>query len=370
MDRLYRVLLPPVRFATRHDAEVAHDALVRVATAVSNRPALTRLTRKMVPAVQEPSLRQNLMGGLNFSHPFGIAAGLDKNGATYPALDALMTPAFLTLGGVTPQPQPGNPRPRLVRIGSDGLLNAMGFPNHGAAAVRANIERLGRLPGVPLGLQMGKQKATNEADVAAEYAGLVRTFAGVADYFELNVSSPNTPGLRALQDPRFLDGILAAVVEVLDEQTELAERPRHRLLVKLSPDLGEDDVAAAIDLVMRYDAGGVVLTNTTTARPVPTRHNDRPGGFSGSALYGRSSKLVRFAAGLLPRDRVLVATGGVDTVDRAYEMLRYADLVGNYTGLVLKGPGLLRELAAGVAERLRYDGFEDLAALRTERPAL
>jgi dihydroorotate dehydrogenase len=215
---------------------------------------------------------------------------------------------------------------------------------------------------------VGKLKATPDAEAPQEYAAVVRRFGELADrmpgYYVVNVSSPNTPGLRLLQEVGRLADILDAVTVALDEQPHLADRPRRRLLVKLAPELAPADVEAVVDLVLRFDTGGLVLTNTRAAR-------GRPGGISGPELYAMSSAMVRTAAAWLPADRVLVATGGIDSVDRAYAMLAHADLVGIYTGLVFQGPGLIRRLRDGVAARLRADGLRSLAELRAaHRPAV
>ena len=302
------------------------------------------------------------MGGLRFPHPFGVAAGYDKNGAVYPAFEAHFTPGFVEVGTVTLRPQAGNPRPRVHRLPGDHLLNAMGFPNQGAAAVVRNLRTLPP-PSVPLGVNVGKLKATADAAAPGEYAEVVRAFGGLGErtpaYYVVNVSSPNTPGLRALQEVGRLGEILDAVTAALDEQRRPGPAPRRRLLVKLAPELGPADLEAVVGLVLRYGTGGLVLTNTRAA-------TGRPGGVSGPDLFALSSAMVRAAAALLPSDRVIVATGGIDSVERAYEVLAHADLAGVYTGLVFRGPGLLRELRDGVAARLRADGVPSLAALRAE----
>ena len=362
MSALYRrVLLPPVTLATRGDAEVAMDAHLQAMRALQSRPALLRLAARRHAAQPDPLLAQELLDGLSFPHPFGVAAGYDKNAAVYPAFEAHFSPGFVEVGTVTLRPQAGNPRPRVHRLPGRHLVNAMGFPNGGAEAAVANLLRL-PAPTVPLGVNVGKLKDTPDDLAAAEYAEAVRRFGTLGDrtpgYYVVNVSSPNTPGLRALQEGGRLSAILEAVTAALDEQVHLAPRPRRRLLVKLAPELGPAGLEAVSDLVLRYDAGGLVLTNTRAA-------GDRPGGVSGPDLFALSSAMVRRAAGLLPADRVIVATGGVDSVDRAWEMLRHADLVGVYTGLVFRGPGLLRELRDGVAARLRADGLPSLTALRT-----
>jgi dihydroorotate dehydrogenase len=370
VSTLYRrIVLPPVALATRGDAEVAMDLHLRAMRALqADRRVLRALRRRHPVDPHGGVLAQELLDGLRFPHPFGIAAGYDKNAAVYPAFEAHVSPGFVEVGTVTLRPQGGNPRPRVHRLPGGHLVNAMGFPNAGADAVTANLSTL-PAPTVPLGVNVGKLKATPDADAPAEYAELVRRFAGLSDqgghrapaYLVVNVSSPNTPGLRALQEVGRLGEILDAVTAVLDAYPGLAPRPRRRLLVKLAPELTPDDVEAVSGLVLRYDTGGLVLTNTRAAL-------DRPGGVSGPDLFPLSSARVRTAAGLLPADRVVVATGGIDSVDKAYEVLAHADLVGVYTGLVFEGPGLLRRLRDGVAARLCADGVT-LAELRAAHRA-
>lgn len=367
VDRFYRnVLLPPVRYVTRDDAEVAHEWLVKTLTFLQKHP---NLLNTVLPhsTIRDHRLEQTLLGGLQFPNPFGTAAGFDKAASIFPALQRLTGAGFVELGGVTPKPQPGNDRPRIVRADKDHLINAMGFPNAGIDAVVENI--LARpQPVVPLGLQIVKQKVTPNEDAAAEYGDMVRATAKLydermlPDFIVVNVSSPNTPGLRAMQDPRPLAEVLDATTQALDEQ----ERNRKQTLIKLAPELEHADIEMIVELVERFDIGGIILTNTTTTRPVESVHNSRAGGFSGSALYPISSKLVKFAASVLPDDRVLVATGGIDSVERAYEMLHYADLIGGYTGLVLQGPNLFRRLAAGVLAKMESDGVSTLADLRSQ----
>jgi dihydroorotate dehydrogenase len=360
-----KVLLPPVALATRRDAEVAMDLHLRAMKALQANPRVLDAIRRRHRGRSE--LEQELLDGLRFPHPFGVAAGYDKNAAVYPAFEAHFSPGFVEIGTVTLRAQGGNPRPRVHRLPRGHLVNAMGFPNAGSDAVVANLTTLPG-PTVPLGVNVGKLKATPDGEAPAEYAEVVRRFAGLGerapDYVVVNVSSPNTPGLRALQQVGRLGEILDAVTAVLDAFPGLAPRPRRRLLVKLAPELTPDDVEAVVGLVLRYDTGGLVLTNTRAA-------GDRPGGISGPDLFPLSSAMVATAAALLPADRVIVATGGVDSVDKAYQVLASADLVGVYTGLVFQGPGLLRRLRDGVAARLRSDGLASPAELRAaHRPAV
>jgi dihydroorotate dehydrogenase len=364
VNPLYRhVLLPPVRLLTRRDAEVAMDWHLGAMKRVQRSPRALRLLARGHEPAAEPLLAQDLMGGVRFPHPFGIAAGLDKNAAVVPAFVAHHSPGFVEVGTVTLRPQPGNPRPRIVRHGRDHLINSMGFPNAGAEVVAGNLRgclSTGSAAGVPIGVNIGRNKDTTPEDAAAEYAAIVRTFrdaGAMPDYVAVNVSSPNTPGLRAMQDGALLAELLAAVAEAMESGPPA--RSRQRLLVKLAPDLTPEQFDGLVDCVLGQDVGGLILTNT---RPAPTK-----GGLSGPDLYPLSSRLVRLAAERLPAGKVIVATGGMDDVDRVYEMLRHADLVGVYTGLVLKGPGLLRHLRDGVARRMRADGVSSLAELRSER---
>lgn len=362
-DSLYKsVALPPVRYFTRNDAETAHNMFVKVMTAASSRP---RLVARLGKPVAHPLLKQSLMDGLEFPNPFGTAAGMDKNATMYPALFALTGVGHVEVGGVTLQPQPGNERPRIVRVDSRHLINAMGFPNDGVEAVVRRLSGSVR-PAAPLSVQIGKNKATSEANAPAEYAMVMRAFANVPgrnplpDYFTINVSSPNTAGLRNLQSPEMLESILRLTTTELDNQ----KRSRKRLLIKLAPDISTSLVDEVIELVERFDTGGLVLTNTTTERLVHSRFDDRPGGFSGPTLYRKSSELVMHAASKLSMDRVLVACGGINSAERAWEMLHYADLVDAYTALVLESPRQFRSISSTVVKKLDEGGYTSLAQLR------
>jgi len=373
LDDLYRrLLLPPIRRLTRKDAETAHEWFLAAMRFVEKKPQVQRMLLGRYE--HDDRLRQTLLDGVVFPTPFGIAAGLDKNASMIHALEALTSAGFVEVGTVTPRPQCGNPRPRIVRANKDNLINAMGFPNEGMDVVRERLLNLSR-PRVSLGLNVGKMKETSDAAAIGEYASLIaataqlRSARQLPDYYVVNVSSPNTPGLASLQKIGPLTAICNAVVEQLDLLSRSDLNLRHRLLIKLGADIAESDIEPIVDLVVRLDIGGLIATNTTTTRPIASRYNDRPGGFSGSALFDRSAKVVRYTAKLLPRNKVLVATGGVDTVDRAYEMLRYADLIGGYTGLVLKGPRLLRRLSSGIATRMEAAGVKSLDELRkSQRP--
>lgn len=371
LNTLYRnVLLPPVRYVTRNDAEVAHNWFNATMRWLSQHD---HARRKLMPEdiVRSDRLKQTLMDGLEFANPFGIAAGMDKCGDLYPALFALTGVSHIEIGAFTPRAQTGNERPRLVRVGKDNLINAMGFPNPGVDAGATNLARLDFPKGI-LGGQITINKGTSDEEAPDAFAEVLKKLRVtkhtrvLPDYYSLNVSSPNTPGLRAWQEPSALRRILEAVCAELDQRTDLCTRPRRRLILKFAPDITHEHLEALIALVLELDLGGLTLTNTTLERPVPSRFSARPGGFSGSALYDKSASLVRFAASRLPIDRLLIACGGIDTADRAYEMLRYADLVQGYTGLALKGPFLFRTIAEHVTRRMEIEGHANLRELRVE----
>jgi dihydroorotate dehydrogenase len=325
-----------------------------------------KLMARLGKPITHPLLKQTLMDGLEFPNPFGTAAGMDKNATNYPALFALTGVGHVEIGGVTLQPQPGNERPRIVRVDSRHLINAAGFPNDGVEAVVRRLSGSVR-PVAPLSVQIGKNKDTSEANAPAEYAMVMRSFANVPgrnplpDYFTINVSSPNTAGLRNLQAPEMLESILRLTTAELDTQ----RRSRRRVLIKLAPDISTSLVDEVIELIERYDIGGLVLTNTTTERLVHSKYDDRPGGFSGPTLYRKSSGLVMHAASKLSMDRVLVACGGINSAERAWEMLHYADLVDAYTSLVLESPRQFRSIAPIVVQKMESENITSLAQLRT-----
>ncbi|HEY7608347.1 MAG TPA: quinone-dependent dihydroorotate dehydrogenase [Alphaproteobacteria bacterium] len=305
--------------------------------------------------------------GLEFPNPVGIAAGFDKHGEVPLQLAALGF-GFVEIGSVTPRPQPGNPRPRVFRLAEDrAVINRYGFNSVGAAQVAANLERQhGRGP-VPLGVNLGKNKDTpaeRAADDFAKTAEALRTFAG---YVVVNVSSPNTPGLRALQGRVELEAILARVERVLEAgDGGAAAPPRHRpLLVKIAPDLAAADLAdiAAVALAGRCD--GLIISNTTTRRPetLKSRHRGEAGGLSGAPLKPFALETLRAMYRLTEGRVPLVGVGGIASGADAYERIRAgASLVQLYTALVYEGPALVGRIKRDLAALLRRDRFAAVAA--------
>jgi dihydroorotate dehydrogenase len=304
--------------------------------------------------------------GLHFASPLGVAAGLDKDASWFAALGALGFGA-VEVGTVTPLRQPGNPQPRVIRaVADEALVNAMGFPNPGAEAVAARLS--GRaapsdFPGAPvLGANLGKNRDTPLAHAAEDYAEVARRLAPLADYLVLNVSSPNTPGLRSLETVEGLAPIIAAVKPLV---------PGKPLLVKISPDLADSDVDAVADLAAGEGLAGVIATNTTIDRGVLSPSGRAQvagfsgGGVSGSPLRDRSlAVLRRLHARLQASATILISVGGVrDAADVWERMLTGATLVQTYTGFVYGGPAWPAQVNRELAARVRGAGVGSIAEI-------
>jgi dihydroorotate dehydrogenase len=291
--------------------------------------------------------------GLDFPNPIGIAAGFDKNAEAFAHLPGLGF-GFAEIGSVTPRPQMGNPLPRLFRLTPDqAIVNRLGFNNDGLEVVAARLRRTKRR-GI-LGANLGKNK--DSTDAAADYVAGVRALAPLADYLVVNVSSPNTPGLRALQGREPLAELLAAVGAA-------RQGPRPPLLLKIAPDLTEADKSDIAEVALAGGVDGLIVSNTTLARPAgltsPTAAE--AGGLSGRPLFGPSTavlaEMYRLTGGKLP----LIGVGGIAGAADAYAKIRAgASLLQLYTALVYQGPGLVERIKRGLAAQLRADGFARLA---------
>ena len=322
---------------TRVDAETAHRVAFAGLRAVP--PRLVRRTVGVPPTTPVRAM------GIDFPGPLGLAAGFDKNAEGIDALAALGF-SFVEVGTVTGEPQPGNPRPRLFRLPRDrAIVNRMGFNNDGAEAVADRLARRSRDPRalpVVVGVNIGKTKVVPETDTAAvlaDYAKSTRLLAPFADYLVVNVSSPNTPGLRNLQATDRLGPLLSAVREQADAVTA-AHLP---LLVKIAPDLDDEDVLAVADLAVELGLDGIVATNTTISRAglrSPADEVDRigAGGLSGAPVAGRSLQVLRLLRVRVPAQTTLVSVGGIATAeDAAARMEAGATLIQAYTGFVYEG---------------------------------
>jgi len=324
----------------------------------AHRAALWGLQRGFGPKAQgapDPVLRTAL-AGIELAHPVGLAAGFDKNAE---APDALLRAgfAFVEIGAVTPRPQAGNDRPRLFRLREDrAVINRMGFNNQGLDAVRARLEARQndphRAPGA-LGVNLGANK--DSQDRAADYALLLKSLSGLADFFTLNISSPNTPGLRDLQGAAALNDLLARINDA---------RWAEPVFVKIAPDIDEAGVETILEAVQRHRLSGLIVSNTTTARPetLASRHAREAGGLSGAPLKSRSTELVRAFRRAAGPDLAIIGVGGIASAEDAWEKIRAgANAVQLYTALVYEGPDLAVRIRDGLAGLLKAGGHERLA---------
>jgi len=282
--------------------------------------------------------------GLDFPNPIGLAAGYDKDGLAWRGL-ACLGFGHIEVGSVTPRSQPGNPPPRLFRLPEDrALINRMGFPGQGANFVRQQLAGR-RPPGLVLGVNLGKNKDTPLENAVLDYLSLLHTFAPSADYLTINVSSPNTEGLRDLQARQQLGQLLSALSQERDSLTAI--QGRHTpLLVKLSPDLSDAQLDDALQVILDTGMQGVIATNTTIDRPTLTSAlASETGGLSGAPLRARSTQMVRRIYQLTGGKLPIIGAGGVMDAASAQEKLQAgASLIQVYTGLVYAGPGLVRSI--------------------------
>jgi dihydroorotate dehydrogenase len=334
-------LLRPLLF--RLDPERAHGLSIRALELLGALPPLLALQRRVTPRVDDPLE----VAGLRFPNRVGLAAGYDKDARALRGLAALGF-GHLEIGTVTPRPQPGNPRPRVFRLVEDrSVINRMGFPGEGAAAVAARLRRP-RPAGVVIGVNLGKQRDTPVEAAADDYLDLLGTFAPLADYLTVNVSSPNTPGLRQLETGERLAALAATVLRRRDELARETGR-RVPVFFKLSPDLAAEDLDAAVDALAASGADAVIATNTTLSREgARSRHAAEAGGLSGALLEPLASRVVERVAARAGGRLAVIGVGGIESGDDARrKRAAGAALVQVYSGLVYRGPALVAEAARG-----------------------
>jgi dihydroorotate dehydrogenase len=336
---LYRLIRP---FAFALDAERAHRAAV---TAL-------KLYPRRRPRSFEGALTTSV-AGIGFPSPVGLAAGFDKDAEVFGPLLGLGF-GFVEIGTVTPLPQAGNDKPRLFRLKEDrAVINRMGFNNRGQADASRRLARRSRSLGI-VGVNIGANK--DSPDRIADYTAGVRAMSSVADYLTINISSPNTPGLRQLQDEGALRALLSAVQEV---------RPAigPPIFLKVAPDLGEGEPDQIVRAALQHGIDAIIVANTTISRPpLRSRHANEAGGLSGEPLKALALEaLRRFRAasgGAIP----LIAAGGIASVEDAWQRIRAgASLVQLYSAMVYEGPGLARRIASGLASKLAEEGFASIA---------
>ncbi len=337
---MYRYVIRPLLFLL--PSETAHTLAMRLLVLLT-RVSPGRWCLRRLFSIAAPGLHRHLLG-LDFPNPLGIAAGFDKNG-TYIAAMAALGFGFIEVGTITPRAQRGNPRPRLFRLkASHALINRMGFNNDGCIAIAHRLQKYRRRKFV-LGANIGKNKDTPNDQASDDYLACFDTLHPYVDYFVINVSSPNTPGLRDLQERRPLSKILSAVIQ---RNADLHERKP--LLLKIAPDLTDEQLKNIVALVQEMQIDGIVVTNTTVSREGLRERAEHikaigDGGLSGAPLRSRAQEVLQLLHTQLPEKAVLVGVGGIDSAESAAErMAAGASLLQIYTGFIYQGPGLIKRI--------------------------
>ena len=357
MAFLYRYCLRPLFFGL--DAERAHHAGLRVARWIGSKRWIPRL---LLPGRQKTQRLRVEALGLEFEHPVGLAAGFDKDATAFAGLHALGF-AFVEVGTLTALAQPGNPRPRLFRLPQDrALINRMGFNNLGSAAAAPSLAS----PRTSIvGANIGKSKATPPQGAVDDYRESTRVLAPHADYLVINVSSPNTPGLRDLQSV----GRLRPIVQAVRESIETVCISPIPLLIKIAPDLDDSDIDALTDLAIETGIDGIIATNTTIDRPASLRTPAQEvaacgeGGLSGAPLASRATQILRRIRRRAGSRLVLIASGGIETAHDVWSRIRAgASLVQIYTAFVYEGPSLPQRLARELDDIVSQSEFPSVEA--------
>lgn len=351
---MYKRLVLPLLF--RFDAEAVHHFATSALKLILSVPGMRGLARSLY-TVNDPRLRRTVFG-IDFPNPVGMAAGFDKNAELVPELNALGF-GFIEIGTVTPRPQPGNPQPRLFRLKADGgLINRMGFNNKGAGPAAGRLRN--RPAGLIVGGNIGKNKDTPNENALDDYLISFRELFDVVDYFVVNVSSPNTPGLRDLQEREPLTRLLQALQgenQTIATRSRVSPKP---ILLKIAPDLTNSQLDDIIAIVVETRIAGVIATNTTISReglhtPANTVAEMGAGGVSGRPVRERATEVIRYlhqqSGGAFP----IIGVGGIFTAQDALEKLRAgASLVQVYTGFIYEGPGMAKRICEGL---LRDESF-------------
>lgn len=364
MGFIHKKFIRPLLF--RQDSEVAHNKAVRSLAYISRDEFLLGCVHQLFGAPELPTE----VFGLKFPNPVGLAAGMDKHAAAVPGW-AAMGFGFTELGGVTWHAQPGNPPPRMFRaIPDEAVINRMGFNNSGAEAVAEKLRgwrESGLWPAHPIGINLGKSKITPLDKAAGDYTNSFRALRDLADFFVVNVSSPNTPNLRQLQDKSALDEIFCALQEVNMTASRPSAAAPKPILVKVAPDLTFEALDEILELVGPRHIAGIVATNTTIARPETSDAALRKiyaetGGLSGRPLRTRSTEVVRHLYRQTRGQVPIIGVGGIFSADDAWEKITAgASLVQCYTGLVYEGPTLAGNIVRGLQKHLASAGFETIA---------
>jgi dihydroorotate dehydrogenase len=347
----YETLIRPLLFTL--DPETAHHFSMSLLAAASRSSFALALLGRMAESDRPPSGPPIRLGPLEFKHPVGLAAGFDKDALALRAWEALGF-SFVEAGTVTPRPQPGNPRPRIFRVPEDrALVNRLGFNNRGAAEIAGRLSRLrqaGRWPSIPVGINIGKNKDTPLQQATEDYIDCLEKLCTVADYFTLNVSSPNTPELRKLQDKDALDQLVSYFQDRNESLCSSHGIPRRPVFLKIAPDLSEAQLDDILEIAVGRKLDGMIATNTTIDKSSLSnpRWRGEEGGMSGKPLADRSTGIIKSISRKTEGKLPIIGVGGIFTHEDVQAKLDAgAKLVQVYTGFVYRGPRFVRELLGG-----------------------
>lgn len=357
--RVYeRMLWPALR---RMDPERAHALALAFITVTQRVPPALWLVGRL-GRVHDARLAVSWRG-LTFPNPIGLAAGFDKDARAMRFFEAAGF-GFVEVGTVTPEPQSGNPRPRLFRdVERKALVNSLGFPGQGVARVGSRLVQSERAR-IPIGVNIGKNARTPLEDAWRDYSACLEALYRCGDYFTVNVSSPNTAGLTSLQARPALAAILQPLARMRRNLSVAEGRPPKPLLVKISPDLTEDDIDGVVDIALEHGIDGLIATNTSTDPELKGAMKDVRGGISGAPLHARAVETVRHIRGRVPGDFLLIGAGGVFDAGDAWDFLEAgANLVQLYTGMIYRGPGIAAAVSRGLASMIGQSGLPSFAAM-------
>ncbi len=360
---IYKNTLRPLLFSgLKTDPEILHNRSLKLLNWLEFQApfSLSQLERSF--SFQDTKLEQNLWG-IKFPNPLGLAAGFDKDGVAAGVWGS-MGFGFAELGTVTYYPQPGNPLPRLFRLPEDeAALNRMGFNNQGSSALKESLARRKDYVGVPWGINLGKSKVTPLEEAAADYLGSFQRLQDWGSYFVVNVSSPNTPGLRSLQDAKQL----SLIIDALQQENQ----NRKPILVKIAPDLSQEAIADVISLAQSYQLAGIIATNTTIRRDnlktktIPATYKkvtEESGGISGKPVGDRATEVIRFISQQTQGQLTIIGVGGIFNAEDAWEKITAgASLVQVYTGWVYEGPGMVKRVLKGLLQKLEEHQLNSIA---------
>lgn len=357
-------LVKPFLFSL--DPEQAHELTLGKMRFLSKQPWLVNKLDQFL-AAKIPDLPVSCMG-LDFKHPVGLAAGLDKDAAALPVFSALGF-SGVELGTVTPKPQPGNDKPRMFRLLEDeALINRMGFNSAGVDAFLANLQR--NENSAVVGINVGKNAKTKNSDAHYDYVSAMQRVYSQADYITINISSPNTKSLRDLQNEEFLDSLLLHISQAR-AKCEKVHKRRVPIALKVAPDLQSDEIEAIADLLLSHQFDALIASNTTVSRPdsLKSKYAAETGGLSGAPVKDLATQCIREFHKLLHGRVAIIGVGGIANTDDAWEkLLAGADYLQLYTQFIYRGPGMIKEIVTGLKQRVESQGFSSLAeAMETLR---